>query len=95
MDSEDANLYSSILVLFIETFFLTISRRSLDFPGGTMQGDFLDFDTSPNDPLWFSHHAQLDRLHYYWMQYIGEALATDEDPCGGYYGTLTPEPQVP
>lgn len=54
----------------------------------------MDFDTSPNDPLWFSHHAQLDRLHYYWMQYIGEALATDEDPCGGYYGEMTPDPQV-
>ena len=27
-------------------------------------GDVLDFDTSPNDPLWWSHHAQLDRLHY-------------------------------
>ena len=53
-------------------------------------GDVLDFFTSPNDPLWFSHHAQLDRLHYYWMQLIGEALVTDEDPCGGYYGTLTP-----
>jgi hypothetical protein len=29
-------------------------------------GDLTDPVTSPNDPLWFSHHAQLDRLFYQW-----------------------------
>lgn len=53
-----------------------------------------DFDTSPNDPLWFSHHANLDRLHYYWLQLVGESIATDDDPCGIYYGGATVYPQV-
>ena len=57
-------------------------------------GDMYDFDTSPNDPLWFSHHANLDRLHYYWMEYIGDSIATGDDPCGEYYGGDTVYPQV-
>lgn len=58
------------------------------------QGDVLDFETSPNDPLWFSHHANLDRLRYYWQERTGDSLATDEDPCGNYYGGVTVYPQV-
>ena len=37
----------------------------------TAVGDMLDIFTSPNDPLFFSHHANLDRLYYYWRQHIG------------------------
>jgi hypothetical protein len=58
------------------------------------QGDFLDIATSPNDPLWFSHHANLDRLFYLWMKGTGNLLANTSDPCGGFYSGDSQYPQV-
>lgn len=37
-----------------------------DTSNGNIMGDFTDPITSPNDPLWFSHHAQIDRIWYQW-----------------------------
>lgn len=59
----------------------------------TILGDFYDANTSPNDPLWWSHHANLDRLWWQWKKEKGDALATDDDYCGNYYGGETVYPQ--
>ncbi len=56
-------------------------------------GDMMDPITSPNDPLFFSHHANLDRLYYNWKIQIGDSLATVDDPCGTFYGGNTTNPQ--
>eukprot|EP01035_Chromulina_nebulosa_P018954 gene18954-24762_t len=56
-------------------------------------GDFEDPITSPNDPLWFSHHSQLERLYYTWRQLTGDKLATTSDPCGIFYGRSVTNPQ--
>ena len=53
---------------FLSPFDADAWQRTNTTSGEYYLGDVLDFDTSPNDPLWWSHHAQLDRLHYYWMQ---------------------------
>jgi hypothetical protein len=34
---------------------------------GTMAGDFEDEVTSPNDPLFMFHHANMDRNNRWWM----------------------------
>ena len=34
---------------------------------GQTQGDFTDPVTSPNDPIWMLHHANLDRNKMSWM----------------------------
>ena len=57
-------------------------------------GDMGDVATSPNDPLFFSHHANLDRIYYLWRLKTGDKLATVEDPCGLYYGPRASFPQV-
>ena len=44
-------------------------------------GDFADAATSPNDPVFFFHHANLDRLLMTWQQ---ARFANDEDPTSGY-----------
>jgi tyrosinase len=62
-------------------------------PLNSYQGEMLDLYTSPTDPLFFGHHGNLDRLFYQWRVETGESLATDEDPCGDFYGTQTvPQP---
>jgi hypothetical protein len=53
----------------------------------TVQGDFADFITSPNDPLWFSQYAFIDRLYFMWRGEQSNKIFTDADPCGGYYGS--------
>lgn len=53
----------------------------------------MDPITSPNDPLFFSHHANLERLYYKWRQQTGDALASSSDPCGSYYGSYVTKPQ--
>lgn len=58
-----------------------------------VSGDLTDPATSPNDPLFFSHHAQLDRLWYQWKVNTGDAKATTADPCAGFYGTAVTSPQ--
>eukprot|EP01035_Chromulina_nebulosa_P018469 gene18469-24179_t len=58
-----------------------------------VMGDIKDPITSPNDPLWFSHHAQLERLYYTWRQSTGDKLATTSDPCGIFYGKNAVNPQ--
>lgn len=35
---------------------------------GTNRGDFEDVATSPNEPLFFFHHANVDRNELWWMQ---------------------------
>lgn len=55
--------------------------------GEFIDGDFLQFQTSANDPLWLSHHAMLDKLFYIWRAKYGDAISTDEDPCGVYYAS--------
>jgi hypothetical protein len=39
--------------------------------GAPAMGDMLDVYTSPQDPLFFSHHANLDRIFYFWRKRIG------------------------
>eukprot|EP01036_Dinobryon_divergens_P028190 gene28190-37093_t len=63
--------------------------------GAPAMGDMLDVFTSPQDPLFFSHHANLDRIFYFWRKRIGDSLATAEDPCGIFYGNDTHYPQPP
>jgi len=57
-------------------------------------GDVADVYTSPADPLFFSHHANLDRLFMRWREEIGEELITEENPCGDFYGSQR-QPQPP
>ncbi len=61
--------------------------------GGTADGDIKDPITSPNDPLFFSHHANLDRMYLDFRKKLGDSLATDEDPCGVFYGAEVTYPQ--
>jgi len=61
---------------------------------GTNAGDASDVHTAPNDPIFFVHHAQLDRLYYRWRLETGEALVTEDDPCGNFYGEQR-NPQPP
>ena len=62
---------------------------------GSAMGDMMDPITSPNDPLFFSHHGNLDRMYWEYRAKTGDALATESDPCGGFYGkeVTTPQPE--
>ena len=46
--------------------------------------DGADLLTSPNDPVWFLHHSQVERIHQAWQYSVGEGIATPDDPCGKY-----------
>ena len=46
--------------------------------------DGADLSTSPNDPLWFFHHSNIERIFQDWTMSTGEGEATEDDPCGGY-----------
>jgi hypothetical protein len=61
--------------------------------GGIAFGDFWDANTSPNDPIWWSHHANLDRMWWQWNIQTGNDLATDDDNCGKFYGGVVKDPQ--
>lgn len=45
-------------------------------------GDFQNMDTSPNDPIFMLHHANLDRLKMNWM-------SKNSDAAAYYYGFST------
>jgi len=46
--------------------------------------DGADVYTSPNDPVWFLHHSQVERIHQAWQYNVGAGIATSDDPCGKY-----------
>ncbi|KAJ8612674.1 hypothetical protein CTAYLR_002131 [Chrysophaeum taylorii] len=47
--------------------------------------DGSDLATSTNDPVFFAHHAQVDRIYQAWITTTTETnVATILDPCGGY-----------
>lgn len=48
--------------------------NSAQWVGKPAMGDLLDMHTSPNDPLFFSHHANIDRMYYLWRQRIGVSV---------------------
>lgn len=61
--------------------------------GDMWEGDMIDFDASPNDPIWYSHHAMIDKIWYQWRATVGSTLTSDEDECGGFYVGETVDPQ--
>jgi len=76
---------------------ISIHGRPHAWTGGSWEdssGDMLDVYTSPNDPIFFSHHTMLDRLYAIWRNEVGEDLATEDDPCGNFYGAQD-NPQPP
>ena len=46
--------------------------------------DMMDLYSSPNDPIFFAHHSQIERIFQAWALETGSQRATEEDPCGGY-----------
>lgn len=61
--------------------------------GEAWYGDMLDFYSSPNDPIWWSHHAMIDKIWFEWKDTIGSSLTSDEDECGGFYEGEVVDPQ--
>ncbi|KAK0388453.1 hypothetical protein NLU13_4697 [Sarocladium strictum] len=47
-------------------FFLALELRAHDIIPTGVQGDFMAF-TAPNDPIFYLHHTQLDRLWWLWQ----------------------------
>jgi tyrosinase len=52
---------------------------SIGGSSGTSQGDFLDPVSSPNDPIFMLHHANLDRNKLHWM-------SANSDSVSYFYG---------
>ncbi|KAK1570066.1 uncharacterized protein LY79DRAFT_642954 [Colletotrichum navitas] len=50
-----------------ETFFLALERGPHDMAPNGIRGEFFNF-TAPNDPIFYLHHAQLDRLWFIWQK---------------------------
>ncbi len=48
-------------------------------------GDFMDGASSAGDPIFFLHHAQVDRIYAMWLQnFRSQGIFTATDECGGY-----------
>ncbi|KAH8596220.1 hypothetical protein B0O99DRAFT_571195 [Bisporella sp. PMI_857] len=50
-----------------ESFFLALERHPHNAIPTGIRGDFMGF-TAPNDPIFFLHHSQLDRLWWKWQK---------------------------
>ncbi|KAJ8605754.1 hypothetical protein CTAYLR_008481 [Chrysophaeum taylorii] len=46
--------------------------------------DGADLATSPNDPVFYLHHSNIERIWQAWAFKTGRFVATIADPCGGY-----------
>ena len=53
--------------------------------GGTMLSA-----ASPNDPAFFYHHANVDRLYQSWLENSGQLYAGEELSAASYPAQLTP-----
>ena len=53
--------------------------------GGTMLSA-----ASPNDPAFFYHHANVDRLYQHWLENSGQLYAGEEPSAADYPAQLTP-----
>ncbi|KAK1979541.1 hypothetical protein LZ30DRAFT_751360 [Colletotrichum cereale] len=59
-----------------ETFFLAIENGPHNMAPNGIQGEFYSF-TAPNDPIFYLHHAQLDRLWFIWQKRDEQIRLTD------------------